>query len=422
MSFSFRHIAAAVALAAVAGAAFVILHDPRESGEVLGMDAGDVEAGRYLAIAGNCASCHTAEDGAFMAGGVAFQTPFGTIYSTNITPDRGTGIGDWSATDFRNAMRHGVRPDGERLYPAFPYTAYTQMTDRDLAALYSYLKQIPGVDQPAPENQLGFPFSIRALLAFWNVLYLEAGAYQADPTQSEQHNRGAYLINALAHCSACHSPRNRLGAERISRAFSGGEYLDAVGGGKYRPWSAPNLTSSQQGLGMWSHVDLAAYLATGQNHFLETYGPMNEVIMNSTRHLADRDIEAMATYLLALDPIDPEPSAPASEITMGRGRTIYNLHCGTCHLPTGLGDPEMAPRLDRGSLVVAADNPASMINTILYSPKPPESQAPSRWRTPMEEFQYLLDDEEIAAVATFVRQSWGNTASPVTPKQVARQR
>lgn len=386
-------------------------------------DAGDadlVARGEYLAVAGNCATCHTAANGAFMAGGLAFETPFGRIYSTNITPDPDTGIGGWTAVDLLNSMRHGVRPDGTHLYPVFPYPNFTRVSDEDVAALYAYLMSLPAVRHAAPANALSFPFNLRFLLAAWKRLYFEPGTYRPDPSQPADWNRGAYLVGALAHCGACHSPRNGFGAEIAGRAMSGGEYLAPVPGGAHRPWFAPDLTSADTGLGLWPADELADYLGTGRNSFIETFGPMNEVVLNSTRHLAAADIDAMATYLKSLPPSAPVARAEVARSTMGRGRTIYNLHCGTCHLPTGLGDPEMAPRLDRGSLVVQAANPASMINAILYAPA--LGDLPPRWRHPMEEFQYLLDDEEVAAVASYVRNSWNNRAGPVTAGQVARQR
>jgi mono/diheme cytochrome c family protein len=381
-----------------------------------------IERGRYLATAGNCAGCHTAPGGAFMAGGLAFETPFGTVYATNITPDRETGIGDWSERDFLNAMRHGVRPDGAHLYPVFPYTAYTKVRNEDVAAIFAWLKSLAPVRAETPPNKLRFPFAFRPLLAFWKAAYFERGPMHDDPSQEPKVQRGAYLVEALAHCGACHSPRNFLGAVQKPLAMSGGVYLDRVPSGAHRPWSAPNLTASDRGLGLWSAQDLVAYLATGRNAFLESFGPMNEVIVGSTRHLARQDIEAMAAYLTSLPLIDAavhEAQVPDRRV-LGRGRTVYNLHCGTCHLPTGLGDTEMAPRLDRGSLVVQSIDPAAMINVILYGPASPPP--PSPWREPMDDFQYLLDDEEIAAVATFVRSSWGNDAPPVSPAQVARQR
>lgn len=378
--------------------------------------------GEYLTTAGNCISCHTSPDGEPMAGGLAFETPFGRVYSTNITPDRETGIGNWSEWDFLNSLRHGVRPNGEQLYPVFPYTAYTRLKDADIAAMFAYLQSLAPVSNQVPENQLSFPFNQRPLMKLWKMVFFDAGAYEPEPQQSEQWNRGAYLVEALAHCSACHTPRNALGAEQSRLAFGGGEYLDRVSSGEFRPWSAPNLTSSERGLGLWSQHDLEAYLKTARNEFIESYGPMNEVILNSTRHLSEDDIVAMATYLKQLPAIDEAPGLPVDARVMGRGRTVYNLHCGTCHLPTGEGDPEMAPRLNAGSLVVQSDNPASMINTILYAPQLPEHGLPQRWREPMEEFQYLLDDEEVAAAATYIRNSWENSAGLVTAEQVARQR
>jgi len=386
-------------------------------------DAARIDRGRYLALAGNCASCHTVSDDAYMAGGVAFDTPFGTIYSTNITPDRAHGIGDWTLDDFAGSMRHGIRPDGTHLYPACPYTAFTKIRDEDLVDLYAFLQNLPAVARPNQDNELSFPFRMRSLMATWKTLFFEPGAYVADPDRPQRWNRGAYLVEALAHCSACHSPRNLLGAERSGQAMTGGVYADEVEHGKTRPWSAPNLTSAESGLGIWSHDDLAAYLGTGRNSFLETFGPMNEVIVNSTQHLADTDIEAMATYLKSLPANEQQGARPATdERTLGMGRTQYNLHCGTCHLPTGQGEPEMAPRLGGGSLVVRASDPASLINVILYGPGPAHLPVESSWRKPMEEFRYRLDDDEVASLASFVRASWDNDAGRVTPDQVAAQR
>ena len=357
-----------------------------------------------------------------MAGGVAFETPFGRIYSTNITPDKDTGIGDWTADDFRRSMRSGIRPNGEHLYPAFPYTAFTKLTDADLDAMFAYLTSIAPVQRENPANELGFPFNVRALLAPWKALFFDAGVYQPVADQSDEWNRGAYLTEALAHCSACHSPRNVLGAEKQSRAMSGGAYTDRVPGGAYRRWSAPNLTGADSGLGIWPAHELEAYLKTGRNTFVETFGPMNEVVVNSTQHLDDADIQAMSTYLKTLPAIEPAAGTPADERTLGMGRTQYNLHCGTCHLPTGQGDPEMAPRLGGGSLVARTDDPASLINVILYAPESAHLPTPSMWRNPMDEFQYLLNDDEVAALASFIRHSWNNGAGRVTAEQVAKQR
>ncbi len=378
--------------------------------------------GRYLAIAGNCATCHTTAGGEPMAGGLPFETPFGTLYSTNITPDPETGIGDWTAEQFLASMRLGVRPDSTHLYPAFPYTSFTRVSDEDVSAIYAYLRSIPAVRQPAPANELSFPFNIRPLMAVWKTLFFDDGAFVVDASKPDDWNRGAYLVEGLAHCGACHTPRNALGAENNDHFMAGGEYLDKVGDGQYRPWSAPNLTSSETGLSLWSHDDLASYLQAGRNSFLDSFGPMNEVIINSTRHLSSDDVAAMATYLKELPAATESDRAQAGRQVLGRGRTVYNLYCGTCHLPTGLGDPEMGPKLNGGSLVVQAENPASMINVILYGPELPDPPLAPRWREPMDEHQYLLDDEEVAAVANYIRHSWENPGGLVTTDQVAAQR
>ncbi len=357
-----------------------------------------------------------------MAGGVPFETPFGTVYSTNISPDEATGIGSWSAADFLNSMRFGVRPDGSHLYPVFPYTSFTKITDRDGLAIFAFLKTVPPVRRANRQNDLQFPFNQRWLLAAWKTLFFEPGAQAANDDRSQQWNRGAYLVEALAHCGECHSPRNAFGAVKESEFLAGGRYIDTVPGGQRRDWSAPNLSSHDQGLGLWSADELVAYLQTGRNRFVDTFGPMNDVILHSTRHLASDDLAAMAVYFDNVPAIAPGGGSPVSERTLGRGRTIYNLHCGTCHLPTGLGDPEMAPRLAGGSLVARADDPASLINVILYGPANVESALPMKWREHMTEFQYLLDDDEVAALASFVRHSWENGAGEVTAKQVAEQR
>lgn len=427
MILNIRNIALALLLVLLVSASVILWRAPViETGAIVhseDLSPGELVArGEYLVTAGNCASCHTTQDGAFMSGGLPFRTPFGTIYSTNITPDPLTGIGNWSEVDFLNSLRHGVRPDGDHLYPAFPYTAYTKASDDDILAMFAYLKSIKPVRITPPQNDLVFPFNYRPLMAFWKLLYFQPGVYEVREDQSEQWNRGAYLVEALAHCSACHSPRNSLGAERAAAHMGGGEFLDLVARQHYRPWSAPNLTATERGLALWSEQDLADYLKTARNDMLESFGPMNEVIINSTRYLEAQDIGAMVTYLKNLPAVPEREATTPGPAVMGRGRTIYNLHCGTCHLPTGEGDPDMAPRLDRGSLVVQDENPASLINAILYGPHLPSPPLQPKWREPMEDFQYLLDDEEVAAAATFIRHSWGNASGMVTADQVARQR
>jgi len=381
-----------------------------------------IERGRYLALAGNCVSCHTVSGGNYMAGGVAFETPFGKIFSTNITPDPDTGIGLWTGEQFLDSMRYGLRPDGEHLYPAFPYTAFTKVSDEDIAALFAYLNTVPAIQYAAIDNEMSFPFNQRSLLSFWKALFLDVGEFQPNAEKSDVWNRGAYLVDALAHCSACHSPRNLLGAEKKGAYLQGGKFIDRVRDGSLHPWSAPNLTAAPNALGAWSVDELSDYLKHGQNSFVDLFGPMNEVVQNSTRHLNDVDISAISQYLMDVPANKPAGRPSTDSQVLGMGRTVYNLHCGTCHLPTGLGDAEQGPRLAGASLVVQAADPASLINVILYGPEIPEPPLETRRRKPMEEFQYELTDAEIAAVATFVRSSWGNTGGLVTPAQVAAQR
>jgi mono/diheme cytochrome c family protein len=253
-------------------------------------------------------------------------------------------------------------------------------------------------------------------------LFFDEGAYQPDAAQSEEWNRGAYLVESLAHCSACHSPRNFMGAESSSMAMTGGVYQDKVPGGEIRAWSAPNLTSASNGLGAWPAEDLAAYLKTGTNSFVSTFGPMNEVIMESTRHLTDQDIGAMTTYLKSLPANEGKLGSPASAAVLQEGSTVYNVHCGTCHLPTGLGGADSGPTLAGGSLVVQASDPASLINVILYGPEMPHPPIHDKDWKQMEAMGDKLTDEEIAAVASFLRSEWGNKGGEVTVNQVAKQR
>ncbi len=380
-----------------------------------------VERGRYLARAGNCVSCHTSERGKPFAGGLAFETPFGKLYSTNITPDERTGIGKWSEEQFARAVREGVRPNGEHLYPAFPYTAYTKLSDVDVGALYAYFRTLKPVAAATPANEMGFPFNQRWALGFWKTLFFDAGRFAADPSKPAEWNRGAYLVEGLGHCSACHSPRNFMGAERSSLAMTGGEYQDKVGNGAMRTWSAPNLTNVANGLESWPQEDLVAYLKTGRNSFAEVFGPMNEVILNSTRHLSEADVAAMATYLKSLPGDKGAVGKPAAAELLHEGEVLYDLHCGTCHQPTGLGSgsQDAGARLVH-SPVVQASNPASLINVILFGP--PLAKLPTkRWKE-MPAFEEKLADDEIAAIASYLRSAWGNVGGAVTEEQVHEQR
>lgn len=388
-------------------------------------DAPDVvEQGRYLAIAGNCMSCHTSADGESFAGGVAFETPFGRLYSTNITPDPETGIGQWTSDQFTRALREGVRPDGTHLYPAFPYTSFTNVSDADAAALFAYLKSVAPVNAPARDNEMNFPFNQRWLLGLWKTMYFEPARYRSDPSKSEEWNRGAYLVQGLGHCGACHTPRTFLGAEDSERAFHGGTYKDKIDD-KLLDWAASDLTPGPNGLAQWQEAEIAQYLHEGHNPRAAVFGGMNEVIANSTSQLTEADTKAIAAYLKSLPPSPPQTGSKPSEEVMQTGSQLYDVHCGTCHLPTGLGSIDTGPPLV-GSAVTLASDPATLINITLYGAQKPRVGPPEKWHEPswkiMEPFEDKLTDEEAAALLSFVRNSWGNQAGAVTTKQVTQQR
>jgi mono/diheme cytochrome c family protein len=383
-----------------------------------------LEKGRYLATAGNCETCHTREGGKPYAGGVPFVTPFGTIYSTNITPDPQTGIGGWTAAEFAAALREGENAEGDHLYPVFPYTAFTKLSDEDTAALFAYMQTLTPVKYTPPENDLDFPYSQRWGLGLWKALYFDEGRFVPNEVQSAEWNRGAYLVEGLGHCAMCHTPRNFMGASDEDLALTGGTYKDKVQG-MLLEWSASNLTSAQSGLASWSVEDIADYLKLGFTEKASVFGPMNEVVVNSTRHLSSEDVHAVAVYLKSLPANAQDGEDPADEEILRAGSLQYDIHCGTCHLPTGLGSASTGPPLV-GSPVVLAVDPASLINITLYGAQLPE-EAPSEewskrsWKV-MEPFARKMNDEEVAALLSYVRSAWGNEAGEVTPEQVATQR
>ncbi len=414
------------ALALIAGFTAMLLgalafwpENLRPAPDLHSLDAG-AEQGRYLAAIGNCRTCHTAQGGQAFAGGVRFQTPFGLLYSTNITTDQDTGIGKWSFDDFYRAMKHGVRRGGAHLYPAFPYTSFAKLTDTDIAALYLFVRTIAPVQAPAIPNRLHFPYNLRTGMRAWNFLFHDSTTYAGDPGQSAQWNRGAYLVQGLGHCGECHTPRNFLGAVRKDLALSGGVLYDQVRPGKYRQWSAVNLTGASSGLGNWSLDSIAQYLEQGQCERAVVHGPMNEVVMSSTRYLSDGDARAIATYLKSLAARDPGTVSPSQPERLQAGEIAYTVHCGTCHLPTGTGDEVLGVSL-AGNAIVQADDPSSLINVILYGPHlpPPPFVAD---RTRMKDFGKRLSDEEIADLGTYVRASFGNQARAVSAAEVHRQR
>lgn len=398
------------------------------SSELNGRTEDKAERGRYLATVSNCMTCHTAKNGKPFAGGVKFETPFGSIYSSNITQDVETGIGSWALEDFRTAMRKGVNRDGKHLYPVFPYTAYTKMSDQDIEAIYAYLITIDSVSSPKTPHEVRFPYNINMLLAVWKMLYLDEGPLPINKAQSEQWNRGAYLAEGAGHCGMCHTPRNFLGGQQLEKAYTGGVFTDHVKSGDERSWSATNLTQSSRGLAAWSKQDLIDYLTTGISKRAITFGPMNDVIMNSTRHLTAGDADALASYLMSL-PANEQPIGDvASKEIIASGNALYTVHCGTCHLPTGLGAEGKGGNIGAdlgvplaGSSVVQAHDPSSLINNILWGGDVPARPFNSG-RREMTPFALKMTDEEIAKLASYIRTAWGNKGGSVTPEQVEKQR
>jgi mono/diheme cytochrome c family protein len=400
-----RALAGASALAALALAAPAAAQPAAASSD-------PVAAGRYLAILGGCADCHTADAGAY-AGGRAFKSGMGTVVSANITPDPDTGIGTWSADDFYRALHEGRSRKVGRLYPAFPYPHFTKITRTDSDALYAFLRTQAPVTNDPKRNQLSFPLNIRGFMAVWNGLYFKKGTFQPDPAQGAQWNQGAYVVEALAHCAACHSPRNALQAEVASREFHGG----VVEG-----WWAPNLTSEPRtGLGNWSQQDLVDFLKTGRNRLTAGGGPMAGVIAGSTSHMDDADLGAIAAYIKSRPASPPPPAPRIDDASAARGQAIFAARCAGCHGADGKGGfARYAPTLD-GSALAQAPDPATILRYLLDGSRTPVTAAhPTADRMPA--FAATLDDRGLADVASYIRAAWSNRASSVKPAEVARLR
>lgn len=376
-----------------------------------------VERGKYLAQAGNCISCHTVRGAAPYAGGRGIDTPFGTVYAPNLTPDIETGLGSWSPDHFWRAMHHGRGKDGRLLYPAFPYTEYTHVTREDSDAIFAYLQSLPPVAEVNRAHTLRFPYNSQWALAVWRALFFTPGADTQDPHQSADWNRGAYLVQGLGHCVACHSPRNALGASSLSRSLQGGVI-------PLQNWYAPGLTSSAQaGVAHWPLEDVVALLKTGIAPHGSVMGPMAEVVFNSTQHLTDADARAMAVYLQSLPqeaPAVPRRPAVPSTDTMRLGAQVYDQQCAQCHGAAGEGKPGAFPAL-AGNRAVTLDPPINAVQAVLHGGYLPATAGNPR-PFGMPPFTHVLNDAEVAAVLSFVRASWGNQAAPVTAIDVYQHR
>jgi mono/diheme cytochrome c family protein len=375
---------------------------------------GQIQNGRYLAIAADCAACHTVPDtGKPFAGGRAIETPFGNIVAPNITPDRDTGIGAWTDDEFDDAVRRGIRPNGARLYPAMPYTAYTKMSRADVLAIRAYLKTVAPVQNQVVANTLPFPFNIRAAMRVWDALYFTAGEFAPDPQRSAEWNRGAFLVQGPAHCGACHTPKSFLGGDKTS------EYLR---GANLQGWFAPDITNdARTGLGRWSAGDITAYLKTGHNRMTAATGPMAEMIADSTSQMTGSDLAAIAAYLKSLPGRDDNPTpVGANDPFMVAGQAIYRDQCSACHALDGKGVPQLFPSLVDSSLVRSSD-PATLIRVVLRGARSvataAEPTAPG-----MPSFGWQLDDAQVAAVLTYIRNTGDAAAAPVSPDDVSRAR
>lgn len=369
-----------------------------------------VERGAYLAKAGNCAGCHTVPGGAPFAGGRGIETPFGTVHTSNLTPDTATGLGAWSSGEFWRAMHHGRSKDGRLLYPAFPYPSYTHLTRDDSDALYAYLRTVEPVQQPDRLHALRFPYDTQAALAVWRAMFFRPGGLADDVGQDAAWHRGRYLVQGLGHCAACHSGRNVLGG--LNAEFAGGLMPD-------EGWYAPSLASpGEAGVQGWKPEDVVALLKHGRSGDASVSGPMAEVVFSSTQHLDERDLAAMAQYMATI-PARAPPRGEfkrASPDTMQRGETLYADHCAACHGDKGQGVDGIYPAL-AGNRAVVLPSPANVVQMIRLG-----GFAPSTAGNPrpfgMPPFGQALDGRDIAAVSTYLRQSWGHRADEVTPLDV----
>ncbi|WP_226505789.1 cytochrome c [Pseudomonas sp. MWU16-30317] len=368
-----------------------------------------VEKGRYLATLGDCTACHTLPNKPLFSGGVILDTPFGKLLGANITPDPVHGIGRWTFEDFQKVMSEGHSPGNKRLYGAMPFTAYTKVAREDNMAIWAYLQTVQPSDNPVETNQLPFPFNIRTSLIGWNLLNFTQGEFKANPQKSAQWNRGAYLVEGLGHCGTCHTPKSIIG---------GDDNDHFLGGNNLQGWVAPDITANpHSGIGGWSAEDIVQYLKTGANRFDIASGPMAEEVEHSSQHWKDEDLMAVAVYLKD-DPKTAEaPKAlAANDPTMVAGKAIYADRCSACHVGKGEGVEGLFPKLAGAPLVNGSD-PASMIRVVLSGSRAGSTDA-APTAPAMPAFGWNLSDDNVAAVLTYVRNSWGNAAPAVSSGDV----
>lgn len=415
------------------------LHVSRGEAYAQGDKAAVIEKGRQVAVAADCSACHTSGiDGQPYAGGYSIMSPIGAIFSTNITPSKTAGIGDYSEQQFARAVREGVRSDGAHLYPAMPYTAYVGMTDEDLHALYMYfMEEVKPVDDVGRRTALPFPFNIRLSMMFWNLLFLDKNRFKPDPAQSREWNRGKYLADVLAHCGTCHTPRNALMAEDSRRTY---------GGASLGNWFAPNITSDPvSGIGAWSDDELVQYLATGRVHGkAQAGGGMAEAVTMSLQYLPADDLKAIVTYLRSVPPQEDEAQekpgfefgapAPFEEHLRGAspsdspshpqsGEALYSAYCASCHQVNGAGTPDQRyPSLFHNT-ATGRNNPDNLVTAILVGVQR-EIGGKQVFMPRFDEESYVqsLSDEQVATISNYVLQQFGNPAIAVSAERVAQLR
>jgi mono/diheme cytochrome c family protein len=361
------------------------------------------DAGKYQAVLGDCAGCH----GRNLAGGITLMTPFGKLVTPNITPDRDTGIGNYSAEDFRAAMKTGIAPGGKRLYPAMPYPYYARMRDGDVAALWSYIKTVKPVRNSVTVNQLRFPFNFRVLMAGWDALFFKPGPLAPEPGKSADWNRGRAIVEGASHCGACHAPKNWFGADKGN-----------LSGASLQGWWAPDLTSAaMSGLASWSTTDIVTYLGTGHNGRSIASGPMAEAVENSTSLMTDGDLKAIAVYLKALPASDGNGGGASDTSQMTAGAGVYRINCAACHGLDGKGNRIFPPLA--GNPVVTQSSAESLSHVVLAggrgaaTPKAPTGAG-------MPSFAWKLGDGDVANVLTYIRNTWGNAAPAVSADDVGK--
>lgn len=382
------------------------------SASVARADSGeDVARGEALATIADCGGCHTADPAKPFAGGKRIETPFGVITTPNLTPDRETGIGAWSDDDFRRALREGIAPDRRRYYPVLPYPHFTKLVRSDILAIKSYLASLPPVSNKTPPPELRFPYSFRPLLRLWNYVFLRRGLFEPDQSKSAQWNRGGYLVEGLAHCGSCHTPKNLFGAEKRNASYRGSR----VAG-----WFAPRLDNAPRaGLAQWTVDDIVDYLETGRNTKSHATGPMAGVISRSTSKMERADLRAIAVYLKDLPAARDSEVSPPADATMIAGKTVYDRACISCHSANGASADADTPPLP-GNALLQANDPSSTLRLVLEgTPSAAEGRARA---TQMPAYARELTDQQIADVTTYIRNAWGNAAPEVSADEVRRAR